>query len=117
MIGATDGGYPTSGVVADSSDNLYGVTAAGGSTSNCGFGFKRIIGCGTAFEVPERGGSETILHVFTGKKGTGGYPIFGLIQNKAGRFFGTTTSGGVIGCSGGAGPLNCGTVFDMIFKK
>jgi uncharacterized repeat protein (TIGR03803 family) len=114
--GGTDGGYPTSGVIADSDDNLYGVTAAGGGTGNCGFKFKPIKGCGTAFEIAAAGG-ESILHVFTGKKGAGGYPIFGLIRNKAGKFFGATTSGGVIGCSGGAGPLNCGTVFDMTLKK
>jgi uncharacterized repeat protein (TIGR03803 family) len=115
--GTTDGGYPASGVIADSGGNLYGVTAAGGGTGNCGFKFKPIKGCGTAFEIAAAGGGESILHVFTGRKGAGGYPVFGLIQNKAGKFFGATTSGGVIGCSSGAGSLNCGTVFDMNLKK
>lgn len=114
--GAADGGYPTSGVIADTAGDLFGVTAAGGGTGNCGFKFKPIKGCGTAFEIAAAGG-ETILHVFTGKKGAGGYPMFGMIQNKAGKFFGTTVSGGVAGCSGGAGPLGCGIVFDMAFKK
>ena len=116
--GGTDGGYPTSGVVADSDDNLYGVTAAGGGTGNCGFKNKKLTlkGCGTAFEIAAAGG-ESILHVFSGKKGAGGYPIFGLIQNKAGTFFGATTSGGVTGCTSGAGVLNCGTVYDLKLKK
>jgi len=110
--GTADGGYPTSGVIADGVGNLYGVTAAGGGTGNCGFKFKPIKGCGTAFEIPV-GGSETVLSVFKGKKGAGGYPFFGLIQNKTGDFFGTTTSGGVAGCTGGAGPLGCGIVFEL----
>jgi len=116
--GGSDGGYPTSGVVADSDDNLYGVTAAGGGTGNCGLKSKSLTvkGCGTAFEIAAAGG-ESILYVFKGTKGAGGYPIFGLIQNKAGKFFGATTSGGVTGCTSGAGKLNCGTVFDLSLKK
>jgi uncharacterized repeat protein (TIGR03803 family) len=43
--GATDGDYPSGGLIIDSSGNLYGTTEDGGSTG-CSNN-----GCGTVFEL------------------------------------------------------------------
>jgi hypothetical protein len=110
--GSKDGAYPTSGVIADTSGNLYGVTGAGGGTRNCGLKFMPIAGCGTAFELT-KAGKESVLHIFNGKAGEGGYPVFALIRNSAGVLFGATTAGGDTGCVTGAGKLNCGTVYSL----
>jgi len=44
--GGNDGFYPTGGVVADKSGNLYGTTVYGGDNTKCG-----SLGCGTVFEI------------------------------------------------------------------
>lgn len=108
--GGRDGGYPTSGVIAGKAGIFYGVTGAGGSKSKCGLRFNPI-GCGVIFELTT-GGSEQVLHTFTGKKGDGGYPLFGIIRNATGDIFSATSAGGIAGCSTGAGTLDCGTVVE-----
>jgi len=64
--------------------NVYGTTYGGGT--GCGDG------CGTVFSVPVTGGSDVILHSFTGSPDgaapTGGVKIVGST------LYGTTTSGG-----------------------
>jgi uncharacterized repeat protein (TIGR03803 family) len=77
-----DGFSPGSGVVRDSSGNLYGTTEFGGT-----------FGQGTVYKV-DANGKETILYNFSG--GTdGGVPIAGLTLNPKGNLFGTATSGGI----------------------
>jgi uncharacterized repeat protein (TIGR03803 family) len=89
--GTTDGSYPSSGVVRDSSGNLYGVTAYGGSSNG-----------GTVFKVTAAG-QETVLHNFTG--GTDGlFPYAGVILDSSGNLYGTTYYGG---------PGNDGTVYKV----
>jgi uncharacterized repeat protein (TIGR03803 family) len=84
FTGAGDGGNPLDGLMTDSAGNLYGTTNAGG-TSNFG-----------ALVKVTRSGVETVLHNFAG--GTdGAYPEGGLIRDKAGNFYGTTTAGGTAG--------------------
>jgi uncharacterized repeat protein (TIGR03803 family) len=89
FTGGNDGGEPLDGFTIDGAGNLYGTTSSGGS-SNYGVVFKV-----TTANV------ETVLHTFTG--GTdGATPEGGLIRDKGGNLYGTTTAGG---------PSGAGTVF------
>ena len=80
-----DGENPAAGVVFDSSGNLYGTTFYGGTGE-----------VGTVFKLaPSKTGSwtETVIHTF-GKTGDGAYPSGGLLVDKDGNLFGTTSGGG-----------------------
>jgi uncharacterized repeat protein (TIGR03803 family) len=97
-----DGSYPYGGLVFDSSGNLYG-TAAEGGTGACS--------CGIAFELSRQTGgtwSETVLHDF-GNSGDGANPIAGLVFDGHGNLYGTTGNGGST-CYYGFG---CGVVFEL----
>jgi uncharacterized repeat protein (TIGR03803 family) len=78
--------HPTSGVVFDSSGNLYGVTSGGD---------------GSAYKL-DPAGNQTILYSFTGG-GDGGDPT-GVVIDTAGNLYGTTQLGG---------PANLGAVFKL----
>ena len=80
----TDGSLPLGGLVADASGNLYGTTSAGGG------------GYGTVFKVTP-GGTETVLHSFSGGSNDGAKPTAGLIADASGNFYGTTSAGGAYG--------------------
>ncbi len=109
-----DGSLPYSGVIFDSSGNLYGTTIYEGySGGSCGES-----GCGVVYEITPSGGSwtESILHAF--QNGTDGeIPVGGLIFDRAGNLYGSTEVGG----SGGAGtvfqltPANGGWTFNIIY--
>jgi len=86
-----------SGLVPDPSGNLYGSTVYGGS-SNCN------LGCGTLFKL-DTAGNFTTLYSFTGGS-DGSLPYGGIIRDRAGNLYGTTSEGGVA-CV----PAGCGTVF------
>ena len=86
--GGMDGGYPFAGLVMDPAGNLYGTTFFGGGTGCEG-------GCGTVFELIA-GGAGTILHSFTGRA-DGGYPRAALVQDAAGKLYGTAEIGGASG--------------------
>jgi uncharacterized repeat protein (TIGR03803 family) len=82
-----DGTHPAGDLVADSSGNIYGTTAAGGAN-----------GGGTVFELSENSftWTETILHSFSNGTGTDGYqPASGLVMDSSGNIYGTTMGGGV----------------------
>jgi uncharacterized repeat protein (TIGR03803 family) len=57
-----DGAHPLTGLVRDSSGNLYGTTEQGGQ-----------YGYGTVFKVTS-GGTETVLHSFAGSSSDGSNP-------------------------------------------
>jgi uncharacterized repeat protein (TIGR03803 family) len=85
-----DGGSPTAGLVMDGNGNLYGTTPKGSPWS-------------TAFKLtPGSGGcSETVLYRFcvsmpVCKNGTA--PYAGVVMDKAGNLYGTTTAGGTYEC-------------------
>jgi len=90
-----DGAQPMSGLVLDSAGNLYGTTYAGGSH-----------GLGTVFELVRgpSGWSRLVLHNF-GHAKDGANPVAGLIFDKAGNLYGTTSAGGV---------NHGGTVFQLV---
>ncbi len=93
--GNTGSGYSFSGVVVDSSDNLYGTTEYGGTFN-----------AGTVFEVTTGSGIITNLASFSDEPGsnTGSIPYAGLVMDGNGNLFGTTSYGGL---------NNAGTVFEL----
>lgn len=80
----SDGGYPSSGPIADSSGNLFGTTYIGGASH-----------LGTVFEVTSEG-AESVLYSFCGRANCidGAYPTAGLIADAQGNLYGTTLEGG-----------------------
>ncbi len=101
-----DGSTPVAGVIFDAAGNLYGTTAEGGSSANCGSG------CGVVFELMPRADgkwTETLLHSFNFKDGLS--PIANLIFDVAGNLYGTTAYGGDLGDGCGDG---CGVVFELM---
>jgi len=92
-----DGTYPYGGLIFDSSGNLYGTTAGGGTSFN-----------GTVFELtPGKGGqwNETVLDNFG--SGDGNSPYAGLVFDASGNLYGATYAGGTYGY---------GTVFELTPK-
>src|SRR5271166_1851103 len=77
----TDGAFPSSGVILDSSGNLYGTTA-GWAT-------------GTVFEVSPAG-QFTLLHSFTLHDGYD-WPFSALARDSSGNLYGTIYYGGTYG--------------------
>ena len=73
-----DGAAPDSGLIVDSSGNLYGTTSGGGN------------GYGTVYEIS--GGAESVLYTFGGT-GDGKTPG-GLAMDSSGNLYGMTYSGG-----------------------
>lgn len=96
-----DGAFPYAGVVRDTSGNLYGTTAYGGTSDN-----------GIVFKL-NTSAKETVMYSFTG--GTdGGVPRAPLVMDPAGNLYGTTYSGGIAGPACGGSPnLSCGVVFKL----
>jgi uncharacterized repeat protein (TIGR03803 family) len=93
--GSPDGEFPQAALVRDAAGNLYGTTPIGGA-------FKEF---GTVFKV-DKTGKETILHSFSGQDGNS--PLAGLIRDREGNLYGTTSGGGT-----GCGQDGCGTVFKL----
>ena len=95
FAGGNDGYYPTHSLLMDSAGNMYGTTAAGGSTRGCSglFGY----GCGTLFTLTG-GGTETVLYAFCNdgarKCADGADPESDLSIDKQGNLWGTTVYGG-----------------------
>jgi uncharacterized repeat protein (TIGR03803 family) len=98
-----DGAYPNAALLIDSLGNLYGITAAGGTSNECTVG--NANGCGTAFELTRQGThwKETILHNFL-SKGDGGVPG-GVISDASGNLYGGALFGGPFD--------NAGTIFEL----
>ena len=84
FTGGADGNNPSTGLVADSSGNLYGTTFNGGAH-----------GDGVVFQVTP-GGAETVLYSFSGSP-DGANPAAGLIRLHNGTSYGTTENGGASG--------------------
>jgi uncharacterized repeat protein (TIGR03803 family) len=91
-----NGKNPYAGLLRDSAGNLYGTTTAGGHAN-----------FGTVFEV-NPAGSETVLYTFQ-TLADGDDPWSPLIQDAAGNFYGTTTTGGKGSCEDDT----CGVVFKL----
>ncbi|MGD0270746.1 MAG: choice-of-anchor tandem repeat GloVer-containing protein, partial [Candidatus Sulfotelmatobacter sp.] len=100
--GTTDGKTPYGGVVLDSEGNLYGTTFEGRDTC-----YSLPDSCGVVFKLTPSG-TQTLVHPFvgSGKPGLhdGDWPWAGLVMDKRGNFYGTTSAGG---------SSNAGTVFKL----
>src|SRR5579862_6914881 len=92
--GGADGAQPFSALVRDTAGNLYGTSTMGGS-ANAGVVFKL-----------DPGGTETVLHNFIGGA-DGTTPTGGLLEDKAGNFYGTASQGGT---------SNAGVLFEISAK-
>jgi uncharacterized repeat protein (TIGR03803 family) len=89
FLGGNDGAQPSSGdLIGDTAGNIYGTTSAGGASGN-----------GTVFElVRSKQGKYTEKQLYSFGKGTdGSYPIGGVVFDKKGNLYGTTSTGGEYG--------------------
>jgi uncharacterized repeat protein (TIGR03803 family) len=100
--GGAGGAGPRGGVLIAADGGMFGVTDEGGNT-NTGKCLQST--CGTVFElVPEGSGfSATVIHRFHGADGAN--PQAGLIVERSGKLFGTTSGGGTA--------AGAGTVFEL----
>jgi uncharacterized repeat protein (TIGR03803 family) len=107
FTGGSDGAMPNGGLTFDSAGNIYG-TASQGGTGVCRDQNYYNVGCGTVFELSPSyfGWSFWLLHTFTNSP-DGGWPLGGVVLDRAGNLYGSTSIGGS-GCNGG-----CGTVFEL----
>jgi len=90
FAGGNDGDSPSSSLVLDRSDNLYGVTFFGGSANCIGHG------CGTVFEMEQTtsGWSESLLYTFDGADGK---QPRSLVFDNSGNLYGVILNGGEFG--------------------
>jgi uncharacterized repeat protein (TIGR03803 family) len=106
------GEQPAAGLIQDAVGNLYGTTEFGGFQSDSCLQFSSTSGgCGVVFKLSP-GGTETVLHQFTGGA-DGGNPLAGLMRDAAGNLYGTTVVGGTGPFNCAAGNGGCGVVFKL----
>lgn len=99
FTGGTDGAGPEGTLAFDASGDLFGVTSTGGTVTKCSNG------CGVVFElIPTTSGGwrNKVIYKFTGGS-DGANPYGGVVIDRAGNVFGTTTAAG----------KGCGTVFEL----
>jgi len=96
------GGLPFGTLARDAAGNLYGstITGGGGCTSDI-----HLQGCGAIWKL-DTNNQITVLTNF-GNGNRGRTPYGGVILDKAGNLYGTTSGGGRKGCP------QCGTVFKI----
>jgi uncharacterized repeat protein (TIGR03803 family) len=95
--GCADGGGPLAGLIQDTKGNFYGTTSGGGA-----------YGGGVVFKLNTTG-EETVLYSFCSQRGCDGVaPIAGVIRDRIGNLYGTT-SGYQSNCQGSG----CGVVFKL----
>jgi hypothetical protein len=112
--GLPNGAYPVGAIAFDGAGNLYGATTDGGA-KNC----PGIAQCGTVFQLKpptQKGGrwSESVIYVFKGKKADDGEtPGGGVIFDKEGNLYGTTSYGGTGDCVLLGIKVGCGVVYKL----
>jgi hypothetical protein len=89
--GRADGSYPNSGVIFDSSGNLYGATEEGGDPDSC-----LGSGCGVVYKLsPTHNGPWHPAELFLFKDtATGASPLGNLAFDASGNLFGAVYAGG-----------------------
>jgi uncharacterized repeat protein (TIGR03803 family) len=93
----SDGTYPIAGVILDAKGNLYGDTEGGGSNDN-----------GTVYKLSKSGKLVVLRSLNEGTDGAN--PYGGVIRDKKGNLYGTTSDGGDLKCNPDFG---CGTVWKL----
>jgi uncharacterized repeat protein (TIGR03803 family) len=88
-----NGAASQSGLIVDSSGDLFGEAAAGGANAD-----------GTVFEVVSNGGARSLVTLVSFDVANGFFPQDGLVADASGDLFGTTFQGGA---------ANHGTVFEL----
>jgi uncharacterized repeat protein (TIGR03803 family) len=91
FTGYDDGGGPQSGLILDSTGNLYGTAQYGGA-----------FGWGVVYKLDPTTGELTVLYSFDGTDG--GTPLADLVHDPGGNLYGTTWFGGI---------ASSGTVFKL----
>jgi uncharacterized repeat protein (TIGR03803 family) len=94
FTGPPDGALPSSGLILDSTGNLYGMTQYGGTGRCANNAYK---GCGTIYKLtPDSHGgrTETITYNFAFGGGFGIFPAGELILDEAGCLFALAQAGG-----------------------
>ncbi len=84
FTGGTDGANPLNGLMMGAGGNMYGTTSAGGAYNN-----------GSVFRIGPTGAFQTIYAFQGGADGSS--PQSFLIEDSAGRLYGTTSAGGAFG--------------------
>ena len=103
FTGGSDGGSPNSGLIMDSTGNLYG--------SNQLYSQPTAANPAIVFKV-DPAGQASALYTFPVTNGDGAGPTGGLIMDSAGNLYGTTQGGGDTRC-GDLSSSGCGTVFKL----
>src|ERR1700722_7727509 len=108
FTGKDDGGVPVGNLAIDAKGSLYGVTEQGG-TGGC----NSVLGagCGVVFRLSpnSKGGWDyKVIYDFSENinNDDGAYPNAGVVFDKAGNLYGTTTFGGSFVC-------DCGIVYQL----
>jgi len=91
FTGQADGGMPTSSLVLDAANNLFGTATLGGFFPNPYIG-ECPFGCGVVFELDSLG-NQVLLHTFTGIP-DGELIDADPIRDSSGNFYGTAQFGG-----------------------
>jgi uncharacterized repeat protein (TIGR03803 family) len=88
FAGGSDGWAPLGSLIADQAGNLYGTTSSGGA-----------IGSGTVYRLAKNssGTWQKIILWSFGASGDGEFPFAGLVFDRTGNLYGTTTLGGAYG--------------------
>ena len=103
--GGSDGGIPE-GFLTLHGAAVYGGTANGGISANCG-GF----GCGVVFGVSTSTGTEKALYAFTGDT-DGAVPVSQFLFDTNGNLYGAAVAGGNTACTNN-GFVGCGVIFRL----
>jgi len=110
-----DGEFPSGGVIADASGNIYGTASYGGTGDCVLLGIKG--GCGTVYELSapqSKGGQWTYTTLYSFKGGKDGYlPSGDLVFDSKGNLYGATAFGGGKGTTCDPYYQYCGTVFEL----
>jgi uncharacterized repeat protein (TIGR03803 family) len=112
--GPPDGATPVGRLVMDASGAIYGATEGGGLASNSSKG--QFPG-GVLYKLtPPAAGhtawTETVIHTFS-DGADGANPSAGLIMDKTGALYGTTSNGGLANKNSNNCKFGCGVVFKL----